>query len=318
MHRTALPFLVVAFLAAGCALPPGGASPAPTGTPAPTSTVAPSAAPVSPPPSTPAQASPSAIPSPSSSSTASFYLRGWYTQAIAPQYTFPWLPPMTISDGVYINGNVAVPTIFPGPLLILPVSRSISDAGIQSIIDDAHSLGLLKGNGDFAGNGAQPGAKLVNLDMLVGGVTHHLVGVDQLMPCDPAACAPGTPAAFTTFWNQLLTLDTWLPKDLGESQQYTPERIALLLTQSADPPTLSPRPTLVEWPLTTPLASFGNPYLGQRGMRCATLSGDDLVTLLPVLRDGTQLTAFYEGKDVWMPTARALVPGEPSPCDAGL
>ena len=115
-----------------------------------------------------------------------------------------------------------------------------------------------------------------------------------------------------------MTLDTWLPKELGASQQYTPQRVALLLTKSADPPTLSPKPTLVEWPLATPIASYGDPYLGQQETRCATLSDTDLATLLPILQSGNQLTAFYQGMDVWLPTARALVPGEPSPCTIGL
>jgi len=239
----------------------------------------------------------------------SFYLRGWYTQALAAQYTFPWLPPVTISDGVYINGNVAVPAIFPGPLMILPVSRSITDLGVQSIIDDAHSLGLLEGSGDFTGSGAQPGAKLAQLELIIDGVKHELTGDPSLsVLCDRGRCTadPGTPQAFTAFWNELGMLDLWMPDQLGGSSQYTPERVALRLTDPGDLAMFSPAPTIVDWPLATPLASA----------TCLTLSGTDLTTMLPILQSANQLTIFGQGTTYRQPAARALVPGEPSPCEA--
>jgi hypothetical protein len=242
-----------------------------------------------------------------SSGPRAFYLRSWYTQSIPPIYTFGWLPPVTISDGRYINGNVAVPAIYPGPLLIMPVARTITPAGSDKILAEAQRLGLLDGSSDFTGGTPMPGAKLVQIEIKANGQTYQLTGnPDSTIQCIKAPCegAPGSPQAFSAFFQDLLSLDTWLSDELGPSAQYVPERVALILTKSADPQTLSPQPTLVAWPLATP------PTDG-----CVTLTGDDLVIMLPVLTSATQLTAFSFGADVFMPTARVLVAGEPSPCD---
>jgi hypothetical protein len=76
-------------------------------------------------------------------SVSGFYLRAWQTQALAPQYTFGWLAPVTISDGQFIDGNIAIPAIYPGPIYLGPQSRPISDAGIAAIVAEARKDGLL-------------------------------------------------------------------------------------------------------------------------------------------------------------------------------
>ena len=310
MKRSALAVFAIAILSAGCALQAGGASPQPTGTASPTERPAPSATPVEP-SATPPLPTPTTNPNPSSSPSAAFYLRGWYTQALAPKYTFSWLPPVTISDGAYINGNVAVPAIFPGPLMILPVARPMSDAGIATLEDEAQSLGLLQGNGDFTGGNPKPGAKLAHIELVIDGVKHELTGDPSLsVLCDRGRCTadPGTPQAFTAYWNELGMLDLWMPDQLGASAQYTPERVALLLTDPGDTAAWSPPPTLVDWPLDTQLASAG----------CLTLTGDDLATMLPVLQSANSLTLFAQAGTYRQPAVRPLVPGEPSPCDSTM
>jgi len=58
------------------------------------------------------------------------YLAGLQTLALAPQYTFGWLPIATISDGNFIDGMVAVPEIYPAPV-DRPVGRPISVKGMM-------------------------------------------------------------------------------------------------------------------------------------------------------------------------------------------
>jgi hypothetical protein len=298
--------LATTLLAAGCALVPAGPSISPTDTPRPTTT--PEQGPTALPTASPG-ASTSDEPAGSPTAPRSFYLRGYYTQSIPPEYTFAWLPPVTITDGKYLNGNVAVPAIYPGPLLVMPVARSITESGSATIAARAGELGLLDGDGDFTDGSNMPGARLVSVDLVFYGVGHSLVGPEQSPPCVPAACLQGTTQAFSTFWNQLLTLDNWLPNELGKSEEYVPERVSLMLDPVDDPPTMSPKPTLVAWPLDVSLADT----------TCLTLTGDDLEEMLPILESATQLTAFYEGDAqngsfVAMPQARVLVPGEPELC----
>src|ERR1035437_321400 len=63
-----------------------------------------------------------------SASVGGFYLRSFQTQALEPQYTFGSLPTSTISDGQYIDGMIAIPAIYPGPVYISLSTRSISPA----------------------------------------------------------------------------------------------------------------------------------------------------------------------------------------------
>lgn len=114
-------------------------------------------------------------PGPNESPGAGFSLRAWYTQALPPAVTFSWLYVLTVAEGTVIDGNVAVPAIYPGPLLVLPNARSISPAGIAAIIDEARGLGLLGDISDFTA-GALPGAQLGQIELVVDGVRRELVG----------------------------------------------------------------------------------------------------------------------------------------------
>jgi hypothetical protein len=247
---------------------------------------------------------PSLTPNPSPASA--FYLRAWYTQAIPPQYTFSWLPPVTISDGSYINGNVAVPAIYPGPLLIVPLTSTISDAGVAAIVAEATRLGLLGEQSDFTGDQALPGAKLGQIEMIVDGKTYELTGKPDLqIVCITAPCegAPGSPEAFAAFWSDITGLESWLADELGPAEPYDPDRVAVMFSEP-ETAISSPPATVVAWPLSDPVTAGD----------CVTLAGDGLVAALPVLESANQATVFTSDGQYLAATARVLVPGEPSPC----
>lgn len=169
--------------------------------------------------------SPVPSPSPDPSPGAAFYLRAWYTQALPPPSTFNWLPMLTVKDGVAIDGNVAVPAIYPGPLLIVPFARTISEAGIAAIVDEARRLGLLGEVTDFTGGSAMPGSRVGQLRLVVDGVTYDLVGnPDLVAPCGGGRCEAeaGSPQAFAAFWQELTFLDPWVGPELGALGQYEP------------------------------------------------------------------------------------------------
>jgi hypothetical protein len=265
-------------------------------------------------PSPSPQPSPTPAPSPSPS-PAAFYLRAYYTQALPPRFTFAWLPTLTVADGVMYDGNVAIDMIFPGPVTIVPFARSISDAGIAALIDEARRLGMLDGSGDFTGGGAMPGSRLGTIELVIEGVTYHLTGnPEATIVCvtTPCEAAPGTPEAFGAFWQELQMAGTWLESELGPMQDWTPERVALLLTLPTDQG-MPPQPA--EWPFDTSMAEAGIDYPGEEGDRCETLSGDALDALWPTLRDANQLTVLVDqdGNQA-APIVRVLVPGDESPC----
>jgi hypothetical protein len=283
-------------LAAGCVTAGGNASP--TGA---------SGAP------TPPAPTPSGSPSPSAPSSASgFYLRAWQTQALAPQYTFSLLPIATISDGQFIDGVVAVPAIYPGPLWIGLSAQPISAAGIDAIVAEARKDGLLGAKSDFSG-APMPGSITGHLQLVVDGTTYDLTGSPDAATGTGASPAPGTAGAFAAFWQRLTGLGMWLADDLGPSAPYEPDRLAVLAIPPADA-TSGITPNEVPWPLATPFSKFGT-AMGNETSRCAVVAGADLALLEPLVKQSNQLTRFVDSakvKDTL--TVRAMVPGEPDPC----
>lgn len=288
--RFALPIGLTLLLAVACTASPGG-SPTPTPTP------------------TPSQPTVSPAPTP----PAAFYLRMYTTQALPPDATFNWLPRLTIADNTVIDANVAIVMIYPGPLFIQPVARSITDAGIAAIADEANGLGLLGDATDFSPEAPMPGAAQSHIDIVVDGATHELTGsADLPLNCGRDGCAadPGTPEAFTLFWQDLQNLDGWLAGELGGTAPYQPDRLAVLLADPQDDASLPQRP--MAWPLETKFADFGVPFTGSR---CATVSGEELDLLLPAVQAANQLTVFVDSEGVAQSlVVRVVVPGEPSPC----
>lgn len=284
--------MVLPFLLVGCVAAGGGGS-------GPTSPSAPGGSP-----------SPSTVPN-GPSSSGGFYLRAWQTQALAPQYTFGWLAVATISDGKFIDGMVAVPAIYPGPLWIGPSVRTITAKGIDAIVAEAGKQGLLGTKTDFVET-PKAGAVMGHIQLVVDGKTYELTG-DPAAAVSDSAPAPGTAAAFASFWQKVTSLAMWLPDELGQSSSYEPDRLAVL----ALPPTQETNgitPSEVPWPLATPFSAFGT-AMGNSTYRCAVVSGADLGKLEPVIKQSNQLTRFVDSLGARDSVqVRVMVPGEPNPC----
>lgn len=261
--------------------------------------------------------SPTPTPQPSPPNEGGLYLRAWETQALPPPSTFLSGPLVTVSEGIWIDNMVAVPAIFPGPLLILQNARTITPAGEQAIIDQARELGLLEGPTDFTGGGVAPGGVTANLLLIIGDTRHELIGDPgrakfcadgKLCPVDP-----GTPEAFAAFWS-VLQDTSWLEANLGPNNRYQPERLAVLVVAPATA-NGDIMPNKTEWPLDADFATFGAPFVGGEDLRCAVVSGDDLAALLPALLNANQMTVFVDSAGVEKSlNVRALVPGEDPPC----
>jgi hypothetical protein len=285
--RPALGLLAVAAILAGCVGSGGSAG-----------SVGPSGSVTSPAPSGPP-------------ASGSFYLRAWQTQALAPQYTFAWLAPVTIADGQFIDGNIAIPAIYPGPIYVGPQSRPISVAGTAAIVAEARKDGLLSDKSDFTA-GAAPGSITTHIALTVDGVARELSGPAPIGSAADSA-APGTAAAYQSFWNQIMSINSWLAADLGQGKSFTPSSVAVLVT----PPTEATAGIAANdkaWPLAAPFATFGKPF-GGATYRCATVTGTDAATLLAVATASNQLTHFADSTGAKASLqVRAMLPGESDPC----
>ena len=282
--------LIAAGLVAGCTSGAGGGTSVPSGSGMPAAS---------------ASADNSELAQPSG-----FYLRAWQSQALAPQYTFGTLPQATIANGVFINGLVAIPMSYPGPIYVALQSRPISVAGINAIAAEARADGLLAGSPEFGA--ALPGGVVAHIEIVVDGVTHELSGSLPGGPA-PASATPGTDEAFAAFWDKITGLEAWLPAAFGQSSPYVPSSVAVMLTAPTEEPT-GMTAKVTPWPLKGTFATFGSP-LGGASLRCGTVSGSDLTELLPVLQSANALTRFTDTTGATMSaSARVLVPGEAGPC----
>jgi hypothetical protein len=254
----------------------------------------------------------SSSPDGSNPSGSGFYLRASQTQALAPQYTFGWLPEATIADGEFYDGMIAIPTIYPGPVYVGLSYQPISSKGIDAIVAEARSDGLLGTKTDFLGD-PMPGSMTCHVQIIVDGVTHDLTGQCGSATAQNAA-SPGSSDAFDAFWNKLTSLSAWLGSELGPSVAYVPSRLAVFATPPTESPAGPITPTQKPWPLAAPFASFGSP-MGSADTRCGVVSGADLATLLPAVQAANQLTRFVDSQAVEKSLqARVLLPGEPDPC----
>jgi hypothetical protein len=264
-----------------------------------------------------AGATPSAstVPSPTARPSGGiFYLRAWQTQALAPENTFTWLPVVTISNGQFIDGQVAVIMIYPGPLWAGPSVRTISQAGIDTVVAEARRQGLFDvgTQHDFVDELA-PGSVVGHLEIIVDSTLYELSGdPTALMRCR-CIPEPGTNGAFAAFWQRLTDIPGWLGAEVGQAAEYKPDRLAVL-TQPPVEPESGITPNEVDWPLTTPFAEFGIAF-GSDGTRCAVIGGTDVDKLLPVVKQANQLTRFVDSSGARRTLlVRTVVPGEPGPC----
>lgn len=266
-------------------------------------------APTSPPTSQPTD--PSASPTPSA---AGYWLRMTTWQPIPPLDLFAVGPTLVITgDGVVVTQD-AVPAIYPGPLLPNLVGRTISEAGRATIVAAARDLGLIGARTDFSGDAGLIGGVTGRIELTVDGRPVVLTGRPDAhiecitTPCDPA---PGSEEAFGALWTKLLDLSSWLPAQLGPEAPYVPQAYALLVTRAPeDVPSLPQAPA--DWPLATPLATFGGPVANGTA-RCGTVSGEDATALRPALEAANQLTPWVEAPgagDVYRLVVRPLTPGE--------
>lgn len=296
--RIAVLGAVVAILAAACGTtsapsptsPVGGATPAPTA--GPTSTPAPTASP------------------------AELVLRitseGGF---IGPAATLATIP--TVS--VYADGRIMTPgpidAVYPGPLLPPVAVTDVGPAGAQAIVAAIKAAGLDKPfTGDPGVGNPDSGTTVftVTLDGTTTTTRLHLGGGGPGLPGGLGGSPDPARDAAQHLLEQL--------QDPNETWGSTPKTSILVPTAyrvfvapgapAGDATT--PQPS-VDWPLSTPLDTFGVPAVPDRGiagLRQGAVFGADAATLGPVLAAANQLTAFSSGGKLYTLYVRPLLPDE--------
>jgi hypothetical protein len=230
---------------------------------------------------------------------------------VAPAYELRRIPTWSLfGDGRIITEGPQI-EIYPGPALPSVQVQTISEEGIQAILEAAEAAGLLGPDRTY-GQGCVADAPTTTFTVSADGIKHVVSAYALGMV--PGSCpgedteARGKLARFST---KLSDLAGWLPNgSLGEQGQFEFSEIRVYAQPYAGSPEPGLHQTAIDWPLSDPLPTFGEADATFGDYRCGVVSGTDLAKLLPEAQRANDLTPWRSGGAVYSLTFRPLLPDE--------
>ncbi len=218
---------------------------------------------------------------------------------------------------------------FPGPALPALIERTLTDEGIQQVLQGVEDTNLF--TADLELNGAQSVvADAANTVFTLSAdgreVTISVYGLGALLPDmePPPGMTSGEIEAhriLSGLNDGLMTLDTWLPATAWETegwQPYEPEAFRLYLRDvTGEPVDGGDLPEQVrEWPTDDDPAAFGEEetFFGD-GTRCGVVDGELGALWLAELNASTQMTRWTtDGENRFSVMPRPVLPHEDPAC----
>jgi hypothetical protein len=230
---------------------------------------------------------------------------------VAPTYELGRIPTWSLfGDGRIITEGPQI-EIYPGPALPSVQVQTVTEEGIQAILEAAEAAGLLGPDRTY-GQDCVADAPTTTFTVYADG-TEHVVSAYALGMV-PGSC-PGEDtearAKLARFSATLSDLAGWLPTgSLGQQDQFEFSEMRVYV----QPYTGSPEPGLhqaaVDWPLSDPLPSFGDADATYGDFRCGVVGGADLAKLLPHAERANELTPWRSGGADFSLIFRPLLPDE--------
>ncbi|MEQ1874797.1 MAG: hypothetical protein ABL953_13865 [Ilumatobacteraceae bacterium] len=217
-------------------------------------------------------------------------------------FFFVNLPNLLISGDGRVFAPGAMIEIYPGPLLPAITERSITDAGIQKVLQLADDAGLLGAPLDYSlpdGIGIADASDTVVV-INVNGKTyeHRANALGFEMPDGASTPARDNLQTFVTIISDIAKVAG--SGNVGDEQMFVPDQyrfqaLAVDPTQWTDP-----SPTIVPWPDST------GAVLAE-SLECATVPADAVEELFT---SANQLTFFEEGEFTYQLYAVGVLPGD--------
>jgi hypothetical protein len=234
---------------------------------------------------------------------------------VAPSTLLVRLPIFSLyGDGTQIEAG-AETEIYPGAALPPILARSVSEPGIQLILQAAMDAGL-DHDARFTdlGNVGIADATTTVFTLSVDGVTHrteiYALSMLSEQPDGMSDQAWHARRVLADFANRLETLDSWLPADaLGGPQPYRASRAEILV--SAYQPEDGLTEPSSEWPLDSALASLGDATPVEPRTRCAIVTEGDWASLERDAGSANDLTPWVDDGARYAIAFRPLLPDEP-------
>ena len=244
---------------------------------------------------------------------------------VGPAFFLTNFPSFTLTG----DGRVIVPgaqiDIFPGPALPAVNVRRLSEAGMQSVLNEVARTGLFGTSIAFRGAQncvADASDTLFTLHADGRDVQVAVYGLGTLGPgggCQGVSSAEV--AAHQTLQNltdRLTNLDAWLPATAWAEttwHPYQPAALRLLVRNAdADPPDGSGVGNgLVDWQDSSDPATFGD-LSALTEQRCGVVSGQQALDWYAALAGANQLTRFVKDDHRYEVVVRLQLPDEPLEC----
>lgn len=242
------------------------------------------------------------------------------------EFIFSSVPSVTIAgDGTVVVQGAQI-DLFPGPALPPVMSRRLSEAGMQLILERIAETGFFAADAEFLG--AQMGVAdasntVFTLHADDRDVRVSVYALGFFAGQDPP---PGLPererqahAVLAPLAEQLTALDQLVPASAWEETDWHPyqaDALRLLVRNvDAEPPGDAGIPSEpMAWPIDADPATFGEPYPPLDGSRCGAVTGDEAIAWYEALATANQLTRFTAGDHAYSVLARPVLPGEEPDC----
>jgi hypothetical protein len=232
-----------------------------------------------------------------------------------------------LGDGRVIL-QAAVPAIFPGPALPALQTRTLTEEGIQTVLEAVEETGL------FTANLELRGAQAMVADAADTVFTLHadgrevtitvyalgFIGPDIDPPPGMSAAEVEAHRVLTALSDALVTIDTSVPAGQWEAdgwRPYEPEAMRLYVRDvTGEPVDEGLGEDVRDWPTDDDPATFGEEVvLFGNGTRCGTVDGAAGVAWLADLAQSSQITRWTtDGTDRWSVLVRPLLPYEEVAC----
>jgi hypothetical protein len=234
---------------------------------------------------------------------------------VAPGTVLGRLPQVVVyADGRVVMAGPQI-EIYPGPLMPSLQVRTLTPEALAGLVQLAKDKDLLKdAHYDVVGIAdAVTTVLTLDVDGRVFRVSAYALMEAGVEGTDWADAMDDATKAGRSALGSFIDALTGIPESgfTGPWTTYEAGSLRLFAAPAGDrPDDMIPAGDPVAWPganLGTAGAPVGD---GPLGFRCQVVSGEDLATVMPVLRDANQLTVLRSGGADWSLIVRPLLPGE--------
>jgi len=230
---------------------------------------------------------------------------------IPVEYTLRNFPSFALyGDGRLVSQGPQI-EIYPGPALPSLLVRTVSGDGIDTILEAAQDAGLLGPDRSYEFP-CIADAGTTTFTLSADGAK-HVVSAYALY--EGATDCPGIDddarAKLAEFQTKLGDLASWLPDgSLGKERAFVEDELRVFVRPYAASPEPDLQQPVVEWPLVTPLDTFGERYPGLEDTRCGAVSGADHDALRIAAQQTNELTPWTSAGTRYLLVFRPLLPEE--------